>query len=519
MKNVSVIFLCVIMLISFCLAQPAQEKSTSGAATVRLHLRDKVTSEKISARTGFLDKQTWEGFRRISGFMEWGIKQQSWWTGGGEIYRYARPDCEFKVSAGKCRLVVNRGIEYVPQIKELDPAANSVTDVTIEMRRWINLAERGWYCGDTHLHIARFSAEHDEALFELLETEGLNVAPLVDWSGRSQNEMVAGWGGWTWTPELLVAENRKGDIIICSIEDWAWPKKSCVLKLLGHKTPITTKNRYAQAAIIQKALAEGGVAAGSLGTINTEAALLGKISATESLAIDHFTGTRPWYDLLNVGCRIAAVAGTDVQSQAKPRMIGAHYAPVGADRFYVYLPEGLDRSSFIEGIRAGRTFVTNGPALFLAVNSEMAGGEVKLESPAKVRVLVEVVCPVAVAGKLTIIKNGRTEWEKTLDEGQRQLREQIDMDIDKSCWLAARFESDRRIPGSELPKAHTSPVYITLDERAVFTMSSYTRVMRGITSKEIVMASDATDEEKAIAIEWIDRAKKVLEERRKSLSK
>jgi hypothetical protein len=78
----------------------------------------------------------------------------------------------------------------------------------------------------------------------------------------------------------------------------------------------------------------------------------------------------------------------------------------------------------------------------------------------------------------------------------------------------ATFQSPNPIPGSDVAKAHTSPVYVTVADKPVFVPSSAKRVLDSIPKEEQIMASDATNQEKTVAVEWAERARKILEERK-----
>ena len=64
-----------------------------------------------------------------------------------------------------------------------------------------------------------------------------------------------------------------------------------------------------------------------------------------------------WYQLLNLGIPLAPTAGTDFPC-------GPWSVP-GRERFYTRVDGELTRQSWLEGIRKGSTFVTNGPLLQL----------------------------------------------------------------------------------------------------------------------------------------------------------
>ena len=62
-----------------------------------------------------------------------------------------------------------------------------------------------------------------------------------------------------------------------------------------------------------------------------------------------------YYTLLNAGFRPVPTAGT---------ASGVHPVPAGFSRVYVHLPDGFSYEKWLQGLQAGRSFVTTGPMLF-----------------------------------------------------------------------------------------------------------------------------------------------------------
>ena len=52
---------------------------------------------------------------------------------------------------GKYTITAERGKEYLPAEARLE-IGDAPASVELTLRRWINVAERGWYSGDTHVH-------------------------------------------------------------------------------------------------------------------------------------------------------------------------------------------------------------------------------------------------------------------------------------------------------------------------------------------------------------------------------
>src|SRR5205807_2101689 len=102
---------------------------------------------------------------------------------------------------------------------------------------------------------------------------------------------------------------------------------------------------------------------------------LGKVDYLEIVAFaDHQATAGVWYRLLNLGFRIPAAGGTDAM---------ANYAtlrgPVGLNRVYASVANGpLSSESWLDALRQGRTFATNGPLLGFSVAGSPIGSTLRL---------------------------------------------------------------------------------------------------------------------------------------------
>src|SRR5262249_35634854 len=80
---------------------------------------------------------------------------------------------------GKYTLTVERGKEYLPIEREVEIGDQAV-HVVLGLKRWINMADLGWYSGDTHVHRTM------EELPTAMLADDLNVAfPLNYWVTKS----------------------------------------------------------------------------------------------------------------------------------------------------------------------------------------------------------------------------------------------------------------------------------------------------------------------------------------------
>ena len=106
-----------------------------------------------------------------------------------------------------------------------------------------------------------------------------------------------------------------------------------------------------------------------------------------------------WYRLLNCGLKLSACVGTDA-------LLDRSTDPLGGDRVYVKTAGPLTMESWLDGLKSGRSFVTNGPIPTLEVNGKGPGETCELAEAGKVRVAVKVESHVPFH-KIEVIVNGK----------------------------------------------------------------------------------------------------------------
>src|SRR4029077_17735311 len=90
---------------------------------------------------------------------------------------------------------------------------------------------------------------------------------------------------------------------------------------------------------------------------------------------DHKSTASVWYRLLNLGYRFPAGAGTE----ATTNYAGPIRGKARFDRVYAQAltdgVRGVNPNSWMDSLKNGRTFATNGPLINFTLNAEMVGGE------------------------------------------------------------------------------------------------------------------------------------------------
>ena len=420
----------------------------------------------------------------------------------GETVRL--PDGEFTVTCG-------RGPEYVPETRAVT-IGSATASLDFALRRWIDPASQHWYSGDHHIHAAGCShyespteGVRPEDMMRHVLGEALSVASVLNWgpSYYHQRQFFEGKDSALSTPSTLIRYDLEisgfpsshcGHLVLLRLRNQDYPDVRQIEDWPAWDLPIL-KWAKAQNAITGFAHSGHGLQVNSRELPNYEMPNFDGIGAQEYImdvthdVVDFIsTADTPfvfelniWYHTLNCGYRTRVSGETDFPCITDER--------VGSGRSYVHLPQGLTYDAWCDGVREGRSYVSDGFSHLMdfTVNGLEAGtrgSELKLERPGTVRASARVACllPVApvragVSGSpnlpvwspeharvaesrdvtVEVVVNGRPVATKrvTADGTLREMT--FDVAIERSSWIALRI----------LGSAHTNPIFIVVNNRPV----------------------------------------------------
>jgi hypothetical protein len=352
---------------------------------------------------------------------------------------------EAEVPSGPYDLVVAKGPEYrrVGRRIDVEPGTTHVEDVVLE--RWADMRAEGWWSGDAHVHLSRDGSD-DAALTAVAAAEDVGVVNLLRMGNMSMTayeQAAFGPSSWGGAPAHRLVAGQ---------EDPRTGRRGHTLHL-NVTEPIRDPDRYFLYHETFERLRAGGAITGyaHAGT--------GWFDELAGLALDVPFGlvdlieiaqaglrTDPWYDFLNLGFRLTPVAGSD----------WPYINAVGTVRSYVRLPAGPSLPAWFDALRAGRTFVSNGPMLALEVGAAGMGDELAVApgDRVNVRATARLSPDLGPLDRLELVMSGEVIAEATT-QGETVTLEHV-VDVHGGGWLAARAF------GSERTFAHSAPVYLPI---------------------------------------------------------
>ena len=385
----------------------------------------------------------------------------------GTTQFYCTGASEISLPPGTYGVKVYKGIEYRASLGELEITADQRVQREVRLTRWINMAEKGWYSADDHLQISRPVEGVNPYISKMMQAEDVNVSNLLQFglARRFHNCVQYAHG-----PD---GPYREGDYILATGQENPRTHFLGHVVTLGSYSPINFSEEY----LIYRRFFE---------EVRRRQALSGFAHfATEKLGgqwglavvlphhlvdfIEVFQFNRPvystWYDVLNLGFRVTAIAGTDYPCAAA--------AIPGRERFYTKVDGELTYDGWLESVRAGKTFVTNGPILEFSVDGIDMGGEIALDSPASVTVAGRVLFDPSRDDieRLELVENGAAvrSFPRVNDSGE--IGFQIEHPVQENCWLAIRasgvkvgeiFRPSLHRPSELSSGAHSAPVHVAL---------------------------------------------------------
>jgi len=420
---------------------------------------------------------------------------------------------------GEYTVSYTRGPEYFVQEKKIVVPLGVTHEESFQLRRWVHPAVLGWYSGDHHVHAA--GCAHYESPTEGVTPadmmrhvlgEDLNVGCCLSWGPcwYHQKRYFEGKVNPLSTPDYLLRydvevsgfpSSHCGHICLLRLHQQDYPGTKLIEDWPSWDLPIF-KWAKGQGAVVGFAHSGWGLDVGSTKELpNYIIPPMNGIGANEYL-VDVAHGmcdfistvdTPPvyelniWYHTLNCGYRCRISGETDF-----PCIYGER---VGLGRSYVHLDDKLNFDKWAEGIKQGRSYVSDGKSHLMdfAVNGLGVGlenSELKLNEPGTVKVTARVAAllepkpteqtdlirnkplnekpyweieraRIGATRKVPVevVVNGHAVDTKEIEADGSEQKVAFDVPIKESSWVCLRI----------FPSSHTNPIFVPVGDKPIRT--------------------------------------------------
>ena len=439
-----------------------------GVPTARLRIQTRLAGESgfTPARLEILDRK---GHPAIPDETASHFDGQS-----GRVFVYSSGVLEVEIPAGEYTVSGVHGLTTPEAVVTGTVARGETQVVTLELAPVWNARAAGWTSGDHHFHL-NYGGQYDLAPVDLvlpMQGENLDMATplLANLHNRFHDQEMFGWQKTGDVPLIWFGQEIRahflGHLNLIGIRDLFWPW------VWGPGYQVYGTDDRTNSEPLQYARSQGGVggyvhpimnqdvfASGQFRGVPVEMvvdAVLGDIDIFELACLwsNDFGTMEMWYRFLNLGMPVAPSAGTDIMLNFYRTMA------VGTTRVYAYTGDDVNWSAYLTALKAGRSFVTNGPMIEFLVD-DMGPGKVVGSGGRSVSWSLNLHSA-GPAEHVEIVVNGEVVWSGRgiSESGSRRLTGTVD--VPAGGWVAARVAGGEirwPVMASDV-FAHTGPVWI-----------------------------------------------------------
>lgn len=414
------------------------------------------------------------------------------------------------------------GPEYIPQTTEFNVDGKAPASLAIQLKRWIDPSQYGWYSGDPHIHAAGCShyqkpteGVNPEDMIRQIAGEKLNLASVLTWGPGYYHQKKF----FTGQDDKLSSDNQlmhydleisgfpssdSGHLALLGLSDQYYPGTNRLEDWPTWNVPILQWAKQ-QGAITGYTHSGWGLQVSDTAVPSFQIPGFDGIGANEFIVdvtkpntIDFIAGGDTpyvwelsiWYHTLNLGYRTRIAGETDFPCITDDR--------VGQGRTYVKLDAPLTYRKWIDGLKEGRSYLSDGRAHLMDFKINNQTSDIQLNQKSKVNVTLKAAAlldkvPNTVLQKLPydqkpywtierarigdtsdvpveLIVNGKSVATKNIPADGQLHDVQFEATIDRSAWVAVRI----------LPAAHTNPIWVNLNNKPILSKESAEWCLRAV---------------------------------------
>ncbi len=388
----------------------------------------------------------------------------------GIVFFYSPGEIEVEAPLGTLSIMAVHGFSTPKQVLEVK-LEDGVTNAEINLNRLWNANKEGWYSADNHFHLnyggtnqldpedilLDLKAEEIDIAFPLVANLGNRFLEqgLLDWKNEGVPIISFGqeirshflghlnligtkklYWPWVWGPnyDIYGSDDR------LNAQPLRFAREQGGLG--GYVHPVSIKDPFK----------EGGASSVPISLIADVVMEEVDILELACLWTDEIGTASLWHEFLNLGIPVALSAGSDVMNNIYRTMA------IGATRVYVK-PEGkLTVGNYLEALKKGKSFVSNGPQILFSMEDYEVGDFIKTKKK-KAGWKLKVHSPISYE-KVEIFVNGDVVWTKKGKKGNSETYSGS-IEIPEGGWVTARVSGSK----SEWPMmdsyifAESSPIW------------------------------------------------------------
>lgn len=431
---------------------------------------------------------------------------------------YCNGRCEVRVPPGTTRVEVWKGFEYSPRAVEVTVGKGKTATASIALKRTVDMAKRGWYSGDTHIHLNRRNREDDTRALDLAAAEDIRYAHILAMNNPRFYKPNMGDQIWHQRSGLGPKSARfrvtgGGKYGIMSGQEYRCGTFGHIC-LLGHTRLVqadgqkTDPNNWPVFGLVaDETRTLGGVSFHAHGGYEKEIYADFAQKATTGVELLQFAVYRGialegWYHILNAGFRFPAVGASDY----------SYCRALGDCRTYVTASTTPSFNQWLKAASQGKSFFTTGPLLTMTVNGQGLGSNVKLpKGKHTLNVKVWMQSPIADVDEMHVVAMGKIVDRRKLQPAERRgpVEWKLKVSIEQSTWLAVRAFAKNKQTGREDVEAHTNPVYVSIGGERILSAASVKWLIRKLDGR-IAYHAKRNFAEKAKVLAYFRKSREVL---------
>ena len=378
---------------------------------------------------------------------------------------------EVSLSPARLKIDAFSGLESELASRSVDLTGRSEDSISLPVRFFSRAAREKWYAANTHLHLQGLSRERaDRYLLEVPRADRLDLVFIsqVERAGADHvyitNEYPVGDVRQLSSSGVLVNQGEEHRNNLVGAEGYGHVMLLGIQSLIRPVSIGPGINRAGDDGTpLERGIAEahrqGGTAIwchNAKGLEDVPNLVLGGLDA-----VNVFDGSSQhkyedsFYRYLNAGMRVPFSTGTD-------------WFMFDLSRAYARVEGTLGVKPWLSALRAGRSFITNGPLLDFTVEAKGPGETIGLASAGEVRVQGSARGRLDF-GKLELVRNGEVVAQVGArpNGGHHEAVISRRLSVSGPSWLALRVSGGGLNEYGRPIFGHTSPVYLTVAGKAI----------------------------------------------------